>query len=135
VALVTWDESYSVNVRQCDEHHQRLFDLVNNLDDAIKAGRGEAITQQVVKELAAYTKFHFWAEERLMERTKFPDLAAHRAQHGQFVEKVAQLQKDLKAGKSDQASDIAQFLMDWLTKHIKQTDAQYSSHLNANGVF
>jgi hemerythrin len=98
------------------------------------AGKGAEKLQQVVKELADYTKFHFSAEEAMLEKTSYPALAAHRAQHQDFVKRVDQLGVDLKAGKGGNSVAVLEFLKDWLTKHVKQTDQQYSAHLNANGI-
>ena len=52
MALITWDESYSVKVSMCDEDHKKLFSLLNTLHDAMKAGHGSQVLQQVVKDLA-----------------------------------------------------------------------------------
>ena len=134
MALVTWDASYSVKVDKCDDDHKKLFSMLNSLHDAMMAGKGAQVIQPVVKELADYTKFHFAREESLMQKAKYPALGAHRTQHQEFVKKVEEFQKDLAAGKTGQAISVANFIKDWLTNHVKQTDRQYSAHLNANGV-
>jgi len=132
--LVTWDMSYSVRVAKCDEDHRKLFALINSLHDAMLAGKGALVVQKVVKELGDYAQFHFSAEERLLEQTHYPDLGPHRGQHRVFVKKVEQFQQDLKVTTAGQAISVVTFLKDWLTNHIKQTDQQYSAHLNAKGV-
>lgn len=134
MALVKWDPSYSVKVIRCDEDHKKLFALINALHDAMLAGKGGEKAQQVVKELTDYTKFHFSGEEALLEKAKYPALAGHRAQHKEFVAKVEQFQADLKSGKGGNTVAVLEFLKDWLTRHIKQTDQKYSAHLNAAGV-
>jgi hemerythrin len=132
--LVTWDVSYSVKVARCDEDHKKLFALINSLHDAMRAGKGAEVIQKVVKELGDYTHFHFSAEEMLLEQTHYPALGPHRAQHRAFVKKVEQFQQDLKTTTTGQAISVVNFLKDWLANHIKQTDRQYSAHMNANGV-
>ena len=134
MSLLTWNASYSVNVSRCDEDHQKLFLLINTLHEAMAAGKGAAAVQQIVTELANYTKYHFSAEESMMEKTKYPELPSHRHQHLEFVSQVKQFQQDLAAGKGGQSITVAVFLNDWLTNHIKQTDQKYSVHLNANGI-
>jgi len=134
MALVTWDPSFSVKVNRCDEDHKKLFSLINTLHDAMLTGKGQEVVQKVVKELSDYTKYHFSAEEALMEKTKYATLSSHRLQHQEFVKKVGQFQQDLVAGKIGNSVSVLEFLKDWLAKHIKQTDKMYSSHMNANGV-
>jgi hemerythrin-like metal-binding protein len=134
VALVTWDESYSVKVAPCDEDHKKLFVLLNSVHDAMKAGKGAAMLQGVVQELLEYTKYHFAREEDLLEKTNFPGLAQQRAQHRQFEHKVDRFRQELKEGKMGQATEVVAFLKDWLNNHIKQVDRQYSAHLNSQGI-
>lgn len=134
MALVNWDPSYSVKVNRCDEDHKKLFALINALHDAMLTGKGSEILQQVVKELADYTKFHFTAEESLLERTRYPALNSHRSQHQQFVQKVQTFQNDLNNAQGAHSIQVLSFLKEWLVNHIKNTDQQYSAHLNANGV-
>jgi hemerythrin len=132
--LVTWNASYTVKVSRCDNDHKKLFSLINSLHDAMSTGKGAEVIQKVVEELVEYTKYHFSAEEALMEKTNYPDLAAHRLQHQEFVKKVNQFQQDLASGKGVQSISVAEFLNSWLTNHIKHTDQKYSAHLNANGI-
>jgi hemerythrin-like metal-binding protein len=70
----------------------------------------------------------------MMEKTKYADLPSHRHQHQEFVKQVTKFQQDLTAGKGVPTVSVAEFLNDWLTNHIKQTDQKYSAHLNANGI-
>jgi hemerythrin len=132
--LVTWDASYSVNVSKCDEDHKELFSILNKMHDAMKSGKGRDVIQSVVQELADYTKYHFSQEELLLGSTNYPNLLPHKAQHRKFVHKVEEFQSALKAGDMTQAIAVTEFLKDWLTSHIKQTDSQYSAHLNRNGI-
>ena len=134
MALVTWDQSYSVKVKQCDEEHQKLFHLMNALHEAMRVGKGRTVLQQIVAELSDYTKTHFRAEEALLEQTRYPALAGHRLEHQKFVARVAEFQKDLNAGMGGNSVAVLEFLKDWLVKHIKKVDQSYSAHLNANGV-
>jgi len=131
---IKWDPSYSVNVRRCDEDHQKLFSMLNTLHESMLAGKGKEVVQQVVKQLADYAKFHFAAEEALMEKTKYPALTAHRAEHQAFVKKVEEFQADIAGGKLSTSVSVDTFLTQWLTKHIRNSDQKYGPHLNANGV-
>ena len=41
MATFAWNESYSVHVRQFDAQHQKLFEIINTLADAMRMGKGE----------------------------------------------------------------------------------------------
>jgi hemerythrin len=134
MALITWDQSYSVKVKRCDEDHQKLFALINALHDAMRVGKGRSVIRQIVAELSTYTQTHFQAEEALMEKASYPALPGHRVEHQRFIARVAVFQKDLDAGTSGNSVAVLEFLNDWLAKHIKKLDQSYSAHLNANGI-
>jgi len=70
--LVTWDQTYSVSVRKLDEQHQKLFALLNALHEAMRQGRGQAVVQDTLRELATYTVTHFRAEEELIAKPTIP---------------------------------------------------------------
>ena len=134
MALVTWDQSYSVRVRKLDEQHQKLFSLLNALHEAMRQGKGQAVVQDTLGELATYAVTHFRAEEELLRRTNYPGFAAHQAEHQKFVEKVSQLTEDLQAGRNASPIALLGFVEDWLAEHIRRTDRSYSAYLNAQGV-
>lgn len=134
MALITWDQSYSVKVKRCDDDHRKLFDLVNALNDAMRVGKGNTVVGKIVAELGNYTKTHFKTEEALMAQTKYPALAGHKVEHQKFVAQVDQFQKDLDDGVAGDSVAVLEFLKDWLTKHIRQVDQNYSAHLNASGI-
>jgi len=134
MALVTWDQTYSVSVRRLDEQHQKLFALLNALHEAMRQGKGQAFVQDTLSELATYTVTHFRAEEELMRKTNYPGLAAHQAEHQRFVDRVNQFTQDLKAGGNVSSLQVVGFIKEWLAEHIRRTDRSYSAHLNAQGV-
>jgi hemerythrin-like metal-binding protein len=134
VALVTWDRSYSVNVKSCDAEHQKLFALINDLHTAMKSGKGRTVLADIVRELETYTRTHFLAEEALLQRARYPKFDEHRAQHGEFIARVQQFRNDLEMGVGGDSVAVLTFLRDWLAKHIKQTDRMYSQCLNSHGI-
>jgi hemerythrin len=134
VALVTWDASYSVNVKKCDADHQKLFYLINTLHEAMKSGQGRTIIAGIVHELEWYTQTHFLTEEDLLQRARYPDLDDHRFQHQKFVAQVKQFREDLDARGTANSITVLTFLKDWLASHIKQSDKKYSEHLRSQGI-
>ncbi|HMK23210.1 MAG TPA: bacteriohemerythrin [Terriglobales bacterium] len=134
MSMVTWDPSYSVKVQRCDDDHKKLFALFNSLHDAMMKGEGSKIMGRIVKELADYTRYHFAQEETLLERTKYPALESHRAQHREFVDKVEEFEREVKVNNLTQSPALLKFLSGWLSNHIMRTDKLYSTHLNNNGV-
>jgi len=134
MALATWDKSYSVSVTKFDEQHQKLFALLNALHEAMQQGKGQAVAENTLRELALYTVTHFRAEEELLRKTNYPGFAAHQAEHQKFVARVNGFMEDLKAGRNASSIAILGFIKDWLADHIMRTDRAYGAYLNAKGV-
>ena len=126
-----WIPSYSVNVKRCDDDHQRLFELIRELRSAILRGKSAEVMDKIVEELENYTVFHFTAEEALLEAANYPALEAHRTEHGKFIDRLARFRHEGVAG---QPYEVLNFMNRWLVNHIKRTDKQYSAYLNAHGV-
>ena len=115
-------ESLLTGVERMDAQHRRLFELVDRLDQAILEGDAQVAVEQVLPELAAYTASHFREEERMMEDRHSPGLEAHRKQHRAFEAKVGETIGALRSGGGVLASDLVNFLLDWLSGHIGGVD-------------
>jgi len=135
MALLTWDQSYSVKVAELDGHHQKLFYLLNCLHDAMKQGKGNSVVRGIVEELVRYTHTHFQREEALMEQAKFPGLEIHRIEHQKLMSSAAQFKNALDSNQGVNTAAVLEFLRGWLAKHIYGMDKSYSSHLNAKGIY
>lgn len=134
MATFGWNSSYSVKVKRCDEDHQKLFLLIEELNDAMRSGQGKLIVDGIVQDLERYAKVHFTAEEALLAKAKYPGLAAHKVEHQKFIGSVAKFRQDLNIGDNSQSISVSMFMNNWLVNHILRTDKQYSAHLNANGI-
>lgn len=134
MALFTWNDSYSVKVAVCDQQHQRLFAIINELADAMRSGKGQEVVSSTVGELLQYTRTHFRQEETLMQKANYPELAAHQAMHHKFEADVEALQKQSRSGRAANSVQVLNLLRDWLVNHIQKVDRQYSACLNGAGI-
>ncbi|HVT98571.1 MAG TPA: bacteriohemerythrin [Acidobacteriaceae bacterium] len=134
MATFAWSDAYSVKVQQFDAQHQKLFEIINSLADAMRAGQGEDVIREVVGQLAVYTRTHFLQEEVAMRQAGYPDLPAHQAQHSKLMAEVEKHKKELDEGRKPNLVAVLNFLRDWLVQHIQKSDKKYSDHLNAHGM-
>ncbi|AJE04362.1 bacteriohemerythrin [Geobacter pickeringii] len=134
MALITWSDSLSVKVKQFDDQHKKLVDMVNQLFDAMKSGKGNQVMGDILKQLIAYTQTHFAAEERLMAQHAYPDYEAHKKEHNALVMQVLDLQKQFQEGKAVLTQNVMTFLRDWLSKHIQGDDRKYGVFFNGKGI-
>ncbi|WP_298439455.1 bacteriohemerythrin [Geobacter sp.] len=134
MALITWNDSLSVKVKQFDDQHKKLVDMVNQLFDAMKGGKGSQVLGDILRQLIAYTQTHFAAEERLMKQYAYPDFEAHKKEHNALVMQVLDLQKQFQEGKPVLTQNVMTFLRDWLSRHIQGDDRKYGVFFNGKGV-
>lgn len=132
--LIPWDQKYSVGIKSIDEHHQRLFQLLNEFYQELNTNSVHATLLRMVKDLQDYAAYHFTAEERFMEDHGYANLAAHKKAHEEFVEKVKDYRARFESGKLLVSVEVTNFIRDWLTNHIMRMDQAYSGFLKAKGV-
>ena len=116
-----------------DNQHRRLFDLINELSEAVTEGKGRQVMLPVLDALIDYTAKHFADEERLLEEIRYPELDAQRRSHKAFVDKVLESRAGFEAGTGMVASEVINFLNDWLVKHIGGMDKKYGPMLKKAG--
>ena len=58
MAYLDWSESYSVGIPKIDMQHQKLVAFLNQLYEAMQAGKGNDVLGKVLNDLAMYTKTH-----------------------------------------------------------------------------
>lgn len=124
--VVTLTPDLFTGIDAMDSQHRRLFELIDQLGEALLGGRSDEALQSILPELKAYTVLHFTEEETMLAARRFPGLEAHQALHRAFVAKVESTMADMAAGKPVIASSLVNFLQDWLVHHIGGTDKKYA---------
>ena len=142
MAFVEWNDAYRTNIEEIDEQHQQLFDLLNELHEAmIRAHSGRVATpfvgeqdtpasalselgtiQMVLGELLDYTVYHFAEEEQQMLVHDYPRYEQHKAAHEFFVERIRDFQRNFGEGRAVHSADVVTFLATWLQRHVLVAD-------------
>jgi methyl-accepting chemotaxis protein/hemerythrin len=129
-----WDPSFSTGVAKYDQQHKVLFNMVNDLADAMQQKKSKEAVGRVLNGLAEYTINHFADEERSFSQSRSPEETQHKELHKKLLDQVTALIGKFNAGEPLIAQDVINFLQDWLINHIKGTDKKYGPHLNKNGI-
>ena len=87
---IVWTEEYSVNVSEMDAEHKRLFELINELREAMRSGKGKTTIGEVLTRLVDYTKTHLAHEEHLMQKHGYPGYTGQKLAHDRLTKKVAE---------------------------------------------
>ncbi|MFC1746358.1 bacteriohemerythrin [Candidatus Riflebacteria bacterium] len=135
MAMFEWDETQSVCVKIFDDQHKRLFTIMNNLYEAMLAGKGREVEEKTLRELYDYSNYHFNDEENKMVQLAYPEYEGHKALHELFITKVKELQQDFEKNQLKVTMETLKFLKTWWFKHIQTADKKYSTHFNQKGLF
>ncbi len=127
--LMEWGKEFEIGVESMDNQHRRLVDLINELHEAMKVGRGDQQVGTVLEALIQYTKTHFTAEEALMAMHGCPDQEEHRERHEEFVNQVLLLRQGRRSNRLGVGISTSVFLRNWLSKHIQGTDRKYAHYI------
>jgi hemerythrin len=133
MALLTWNDAYSVNVKEMDDQHKKLLEMINLLHDAMKVGQGKDIVGKVLGGLTDYTRRHFTAEENLMKIHGYTGYEEQKKAHDSMVSLVVEMKNKYDSGHVH-SQQVITFLKDWLLRHIQGMDQQYGPYLNGKGI-
>jgi hemerythrin-like metal-binding protein len=131
MALIEWnDDRYSTNIDRFDEQHQNLFELLNDLHQAMEEGRAEEELGDILRELERYTEYHFGDEEGFMQDCGYAHdcsecFYSHQEMHENFASKVTELRKKHENGEYI-TMEVLEFARDWLDAHIAGDDQDQS---------
>jgi hemerythrin len=131
-----WDSSFSVGYPLIDEQHQELFVKVNALLAAIQLGQGKDQLKKAVDFLSDYTVKHFFDEEQLQKKYRYPDHPNHHKYHEFFKGTVRDFSKELimRGANEKLADEMRKKLGSWLIDHIKVQDVKLGAYLRSKAA-
>lgn len=124
--MIKWKDDYLLGIEIIDEQHKELFRIVERAYALLK---NEFLTDKydriiaIIEDLKNYAVFHFKTEEEYMQKIGYRRLLSHKVQHDDFLEKVSKIDLESVDARQDQyLLDILEFALNWIDKHILQTD-------------
>jgi len=125
--MVVWDEKYATGIQLIDSQHKELFSLTNELfhaclgeDDTLKE-----VFKETMERMVDYVRFHFGAEQELLQRLKYPDYHEHKKQHDILIRDILEAVNGYKKGEKFVPNQFVRTMRDWILSHIALTDKQY----------
>lgn len=122
-------------ISSIDEHHRKIFVLLDELLDGISARTLDASDFDVAKNtILDYLVQHFADEESLMQRSGYPQTAIHAEHHAMFISRVLTLFEDHGDSNSvcvlSAAFSVALSLNSWLRNHVLGDDVALFKHID-----
>ncbi|MBX3042411.1 MAG: hemerythrin family protein [Candidatus Kapabacteria bacterium] len=134
MALISWNNSLSVNVTKFDDQHKVLVNLINDLHEAMMNGKGKLVIGKILQDLTSYSESHFAEEEKYFAQYSYPKTVTHIKEHRDFINKVIDFRQGYDSGKLSISVEVINFLKTWLQNHINVVDKEYSDFFNSKGL-
>lgn len=129
-----WDAHFETGLADVDQQHQYLVDLINHFGELLTqtAHVSQDSLEAVLKELTAYSQYHFSEEHDLMRRAGIDarHFEMHLQVHENFLQEVTRLGQAVLQN-SDTAESLLKFLIYWLASHILGTDQSMARQIRA----
>jgi len=132
MGIICWDGSLKIGVDAVDAQHRHLFEIIDHLLERMTTGHPSAALMDGLDSMRTYARFHFDAEERLLDMHGYPDREAHRQAHREFLENLDRL--TAQEPTQEMAHQALGFLLSWYAKHIQTEDGRYAPFLAEAGV-
>lgn len=130
MALIIWDERYSVGIESLDWDHIVIASLINHLDEVKQHGSNEGAVAAIVRALIRIAYEHFAREELLFLRYDYPEREVHRREHRLLEEQLEELYAAYRLTPDPEISrEIMELLNFWLVEHILKVDKRYEPFL------
>lgn len=121
-----WDPRLKVGSNVIDNQHKVLFDLIKDLNNAIRVGASVRILDTLLGVLLTYAFQHFETEEEFFE--SHGGYTEHCLEHYALLKKLNAFIVDFRNNRHDGDRTPSDFLEDWLNSHIEQFDKPFLSH-------
>jgi hemerythrin len=127
--LFKWTKAHSVFLPQVDAEHRNLYQLAEELHQAIESGARAPRIRNEMQALLAAVEEHFAHEERLMKAAACESYEWHKQQHNTMRKKGKQFLAAFAAGDRDVPQDFLAFLAHWFRDHMALSDRMMSAQV------
>ncbi|MBK5276925.1 MAG: hemerythrin family protein [Desulfuromonadales bacterium] len=129
--LIEWKDRYSVKIDVIDEHHMKLFDMLNRSSVIKLQDNNQDDLSRLLYELINYAHYHFYTEEKLMMKYDYQNIDLHILEHVSFTNKVLSYERDLIDSHNNISEDVFDFVKNWLFDHIQKIDSDMGEFISS----
>jgi hemerythrin len=134
MALLTWEDKYSVNVAEIDTQHKKMFEMINNLYQAMEESKAQNLLQPIIKGFVDYAEYHFATEEKYFNEFNYPQKDQHILAHRAYTNEIRKLLKKSAEDKTLVSMQLMDFVEDWWIQHVIGMDQRYTQFFNDHGL-
>jgi hemerythrin len=133
MAFIEWKDSYCIGVKELDNQHRGLFDLISKLFNSRLYEPDGKYFFLTLNKFIEYAQVHFSTEERYMQEAQYPRFVEHQNEHELFIAQVSRMAQDVEDREPDSENKTLDFLKNWYLNHILETDRDLEKWFLAKG--
>lgn len=119
---------------ELDEQHSVMEECLSDLASLLDGASCDPVALLgSLEALHSYTEWHFTFEERLQERTKYPNRTEHIAEHRAIIGQLKSLRRKLGAGNRD-AMSLISIIRHWIVDHVNSEDSKLANYLTKSQI-
>lgn len=125
--FIQWCKDYSVGHAVLDQQHRSVIQVINQLYDTVESKK--EVAESTLQSLVRYTRVHLTFEEKILEKTGYPELEKHKKLHEEMRRWSDTFLPSLTSS-DDFNMEVLQFLRHWWLDHILTQDKKYAPFLD-----
>jgi len=125
-----WKHEYETGSSRIDDEHRVFLDLVREFVEESEEGAEHTLLLRLAHEIYKYADFHFFSEERMMNRIHYGERLHHHQVHQQLLEELRNFVESM-ATDASQAPTMARFLVRWFVSHTASEDTKLAGAVAA----
>jgi hemerythrin len=130
--IVFWEDKYATGIEVSDTQHRKLIDITNELYRACLSGSRtlDAVFKESLSRMVEYVRYHFTAEQELLQRIGYPNAHEHKMQHDSLIKQILEASENYEKGKQYVPNTFVRTLRDWVFGHIAVSDKLFSDYIH-----
>ncbi|MDR3249307.1 MAG: bacteriohemerythrin [Treponema sp.] len=130
--VIEWNSHYSVGIESIDEQHKQIISMCNNL--CLNCYKKESFFQDFFRQglsgLFSFLRYHFTAEEQMLDSVNFPDILTHKEEHNRYVNFFNGYLSYLGTDDEKVLKESMPAIQDRLLTHISNYDHGYANYIH-----
>ena len=126
VSDIIWKNSYNLENDRLDDEHQKLFSIAQKaalISEYDTEEKKIIFMQEILRELYAYTQYHFKSEEVYMEFIEYPLIEDHKVLHAKLLDQIKYIIMHVSMMGTEKAQErIYNFVQKIFVAHITTED-------------
>ncbi len=129
---LVWKDLFCCGNPLIDAQHQSLFQVSNELFNAVLSGRPSPEISLIIARLLADVTRHFQDEQMILEKAGFPGLQKHAEEHSGLLARGIELSEQFEASTLSVGDVFQFFACDVVMIHMLGADREYFSYIDSD---